>query len=395
MRCREMTGKGIAMEILYRDKEIVVAIKPSGVLSEDAGEGSMPALLAQELGKVFPVHRLDRVVGGVMVYARTKAAAAALSLAVSERKLKKEYAAVLEGAPHAPAGELRDLLFKDARQNKSFVVDTPRRGAREAVLTYRTVDTVEVGGKIFTRVAVLLETGRSHQIRVQFASRATPLVGDGKYGSRTKAGAPALFAAGISFPHPKTGKMLSFCAPTPTDFPWSLFALQKYEIEHKYLIAMPDRAWLDSLLPCRKLSITQTYLRCASGDTHRVRRVCENGNVTFFETRKRRVSALRAVEEERTLTLEEYNGLLTLQDQTRVPIEKLRYQVPYEGRTVEIDVYPFWQDRAIAEVEVESEGEDVALPPFIKVLAEVTEDKRYKNVNLARSVPNDDISHLV
>lgn len=383
------------MEILYHDKEIVVALKPSGVLSEDAGEGSMPALLAPQLGKVFAVHRLDRVVSGVMVYARTKSAAAVLSQAVSDRKLKKEYVAVLEGAPNAPSGELRDLLFKDARQNKSFVVDTPRRGAREAVLTYQTTGTVHAEGKSFTRVGILLETGRSNQIRVQFASRGTPLVGDGKYGSRTKAGAPALFAAGLTFPHPKTGKMLSFCAPTPTDFPWSLFTSQKYEIEHKYLIAMPERALLDAFLSCRKLSITQTYLIAAAGETHRVRRVCENGSVSFYETRKRRVTALRAVEQERTLTEQEYNELLTLQDSTRTPIEKLRYRVPHGEHTVEIDVYPFWQDRAIAEVEVESEEERVALPPFIKVLLEVTDDKRYKNVNLAKSVPNDDISHLL
>ena len=388
-------GKGIAMEILYHDKEIVVALKPSGVLSEDSGEGSMPALLAPAFGKVYVVHRLDRVVGGVMVFARTKSAAAALSRAVAERELRKEYVAVLEGVPQVCAGELRDLLFKDTHQNKVFVVDTPRRGAREAVLTYRTKDTVSVAGNPFSLVSVLLETGRSHQIRVQFASRKTPLVGDGKYGSRTKAKAPALFAQGLSFKHPKTGKMLSFCAPTPTDFPWSLFASQKYEIEHKYLVAMPDIAMLDCLPSCRKLSMTQTYLLAPAGETHRVRRVCENGKVTFYETRKRRVNALRAVEEEKTVTEQEYHELLALQDPARQPIEKLRYQVPHEGLLVEIDVYPFWQDRAIVEVEVESEGERVVLPPFIKVLAEVTADVRHKNVNLAKCVPNDDISHLL
>ncbi|MBQ3056292.1 MAG: hypothetical protein IJC95_02245 [Clostridia bacterium] len=383
------------MKILYTDKEIVVAVKPYGVLSEDAGEGSMPALLAPYVGKVFPVHRLDRAVGGVMVYARTKSAAAVLSRAVAERKLGKEYAAVVEGAPSTPEGELRDLLFKDARQNKSFVVDTPRRGAREAVLTYRATGSAVVEGKTFTRLSIALETGRSHQIRVQFSSRGMPLVGDGKYGSRTKAAHVALFSTGLAFQHPKTGEALSFTAEVPSDFPWSAFAATTYEIEHKYLIAMPDRALFDALSPCRKMSITQTYLLAPAGETHRVRRVCENENVTFYETRKRRVSALRAVEEERPLTESEYQDLLTLQDPTRQPIEKLRYRVPYGGHTVEIDVYPFWQDRAIAEVEVEREGDFVALPPFIKVLAEVSDDKRYKNVNLARSVPKDDISHLI
>lgn len=382
------------MEILYSDKEIVVAVKPAGVLSEDSGEGSMPSLLAPAFGKVYVVHRLDRVVGGVMVFARTKSAAATLSRAVAERALQKEYAAVLEGVPQVRAGELRDLLFKDARQNKVFVVDTPRRGAREAVLTYRTKDTVNVEGKPLSLVSVLLDTGRSHQIRVQFASRGTPLVGDGKYGSRTKAKTPALFAQGLSFRHPKTGKQLSFTAPLPADFPWSLFDAPQYEIEHKYLIAMPDIAMLEGLASCRKLSITQTYLLANPGETHRVRRVLEGADITYFETRKRRVSALRAEEEEREITESVYAALLKEKDPTRAPIEKVRYLVPHAGHTAEIDVYPFWQDRAILEIEVESEEERVALPPFIKVLAEVTADARYKNVNLAKCVPNDDISHF-
>ncbi len=390
-----MTGKGNAVEILYSDKEIVVAVKPCGVLSEDGGEGAMPSLLSPLFGKVFPVHRLDRAVGGVMVYARTKAAAAVLSRAVAERALKKEYAAVLEGVPSAPEGELRDLLFKDARQNKSFVVDTPRRGAREAVLTYSTTGTASVEGKTFTRVSVMLETGRSHQIRVQFASRGTPLVGDGKYGARTKAKGPALFAVGLGFQHPKTGKPMSFSAPVPTDFPWSIFDALKYEIEHKYLIAMPDADMLSRLPDCRILSITQTYLTAPRGETHRVRRVLEGARVSYFETRKRRVNALRAQEAEREITEATYVALLENKDPARRPIEKVRYCVPHGGHTVEIDLYPFWQDRAIAEIEVEGEGERVTLPPFVKVLCEVTDDARYKNVNLAGSVPNDDISRLL
>lgn len=201
------------MKILYTDKEIVVAVKPYGVLSEDGGEGSMPALLAPYVGKVFPVHRLDRVVGGVMVYARTKSAAATLSRAVSERKLKKEYIAVLEGAPSAPCGELRDLLFKDARQNKSFVVDTPRRGAREAVLTYRTLDTVQVEGKTLTRVSVLLDTGRSHQIRVQFASRGTPLVGAANTARASKRGHLRSLRRGLPFRTLKQEKCFPFARP--------------------------------------------------------------------------------------------------------------------------------------------------------------------------------------
>ena len=380
------------MDILYSDREIVVVLKPAGVLSEDAGEGSMVALLAPDFGRVLPVHRLDRVVGGVMVYARTKEAAAALSRAVAARDLKKEYVAVLEGVPNAPEGELRDLLFKDQRQNKSFVVDTPRRGAREAVLTYRATGTATYEGKSYTRVSISLETGRSHQIRVQFSSRGTPLVGDGKYGSRTKAKCPALFASGLAFKHPTTGEELVFTAEPAADFPWSLFAAPTYEIEHKYLIKMPDTDALAHLPDCRILSITQTYLLAPKGETRRVRRVAEGERVRFVETRKRRVTALRAVEDEHEITEAAYGELLQLANPLAHPIEKTRYRVPYAGHVVEIDVYPFWQDRAIAEIEVESEEEAVALPDLIKVIREVTADVRYKNANLAVSVPYEDIS---
>lgn len=383
------------MKILYTDKEIVVAVKPYGVLSEDAGEGSMPALLKGELGPVFAVHRLDRAVGGVMVYARTKAAASVLSRAVAEHKLRKEYAAVVEGVPSAPEGELRDLLFKDAKQNKSFVVNTPRRGAREAVLTYRTTGSATLEDRTLTRLAISLETGRSHQIRVQFASRGTPLVGDGKYGARTKAAHVALFSVGLAFKHPKTGKEMAFTAEVPSDFPWSAFDAPTYEIEHKYLIAMPDISALSARPDCRILSITQTYLRAPLGETHRVRRIVEGARERFTETRKRRVTDLRAVEEEREITAEEYGELLTLADPNAQPVLKTRYRIPHAGHTLEIDVYPFWDDRAIAEIEVKSEAVDVALPEYVKLISEVTSDKRYKNVNLARCVPNDDISALL
>lgn len=378
--------------MLYTDAAVAVVVKPRGVLSEDAGEGSLPALLKPSLGTLYPVHRLDRAVGGVMVYARDRSCAAALSRAVAAHQLKKEYIAVLEGAPEAPSGLLRDLLFKDSRQNKSFVVNTPRRGAREAVLTYQTVDAVSLEDKPLTLVSILLETGRSHQIRVQFSSRQTPLVGDGKYGARVKAGAPALFAKALTFPHPKTGKPMRLEAPTPTDFPWSLFEKENHEIEHKYLIAMPDHSLL---LHGRKLSITQTYLLADCGETHRVRRIAEGDKITYTETRKRRINDLHAMENEREVSAEEYEKLLTLADPSRAPIEKVRYLLPHGARTLEIDVYPFWQDRAILEIEVASEGEVVTLPPFICVLFEVTGDKRYKNVNLAKAVPNDDISRCL
>ena len=178
------------MEILFEDAHILVAVKPCGVLSEAHGsEPNMPALLG---GNVFAVHRLDRNVGGVMVYAKTKKAAAALSAAIQQGLLCKEYTAIVAGAPPPTEGELCDFLFKDSAKNKSFVVDSARKGAKEARLTYAVRDTLPYEGNALSRVEIRLQTGRSHQIRVQFASRGWPLVGDGKYGSRIKAAAPAL-----------------------------------------------------------------------------------------------------------------------------------------------------------------------------------------------------------
>lgn len=164
------------MKILFENESLVLALKPAGMLSEDAGEGSMVCELRKATGgDILAVHRLDRAVGGVMVYAKTKNAAAELS---REGAIEKEYVAVVHGETE-DRGEMRDLLFKDSRANKSYVVKRVRRGVREAALTYKTLE--RRGG--LSLVSVKLETGRSHQIRVQFASRRHPLVGDGKYGA--------------------------------------------------------------------------------------------------------------------------------------------------------------------------------------------------------------------
>ena len=375
------------MEILFEDEAVVVAVKPCGVLSE-ASETcpNMPALLG---GGVYPVHRLDRAVSGVMVFAKTKRAAAALSAAVQAGKLRKEYAAVVAGGIEPAEGEWCDYLFKDAAAGKSFVVDRARKGAKEAVLRYRVTDTATRGGVEFSRVAIDLVTGRTHQIRVQFASRGLPLVGDGKYGSRQKAPHIALFAASLSFPHPTNGKNLSFSAPVPADFPWDIFGTAAFEIERKFLIAYPDAAALAAMPACRVRRIEQTYLIAPAGETRRVRKVEEAGEVRYIETRKYRVSDIRAVEEERELTEGEYAKLLGEADPARRTIRKTRYCVPWGAHTVEVDLYDFWHDRATAEVELASEEETFALPPCLTVLREVTEDKRYKNVNLAKELPVD------
>ncbi len=377
------------MEILYEDAALIVVVKPRGMLSEySEREPSVITALADH-GTLYPVHRLDRAVGGVMVYAKTKRAAATLSAAVQNGLLCKQYTAIVSGEPTPATGELRDLLFKDAAKNKSFVVDRARKGAKEAILTYTVRDTREVRGRMLSRVEITLVTGRSHQIRVQFASRGWPLFGDGKYGSREKAPYPALFATALTFPHPTTGEEMRFCTPVPSDCPWSAFGSSAYEIERKYLIAYPDVRALETMEGCRIARIEQTYLTAPDGVARRVRRIEDEGGVRYIETAKRRVSDLRAVEEERELTASEYGELLKLADETRRTIVKTRYSVPYGAHTVEVDLYDFWRDRATAEVELASEEEAVSLPPCLTVLCEVTADARYKNVNLARELPKE------
>ena len=208
---------GDQMNILYEDRALVICEKPAGVLSE---EGGMPGLLREALGcpEIYCVHRLDRETGGLMVYAKTKRAAAALSAAIAAGELEKEYLAVLQGQPEEH-GTLRDLLYRDAAKNKSFVVKRMRKGVREAELRYRRLESREG----FSLVRVKLLTGRSHQIRVQFASRGMPLVGDGKYGSAWRDRGLALWSTALSFPHPVTGERLSRTLPPPKDWPWSLF----------------------------------------------------------------------------------------------------------------------------------------------------------------------------
>lgn len=187
------------MKILYSDPQIAVCVKPVGLDSEE----DVPAALKESLGgEMFTVHRLDKNVGGVMVYARTKAAAAALSKAIQDGTMIKEYVAMVHGAP-PEAGDWTDLLFKDSSKNKVFVVKKERRGVKKARLEFQRL----AGGET-SLVLVRLHTGRSHQIRVQFASRGYPLVGDHKYGARDEATAPMLFSCCITFPY--KGKTLRF-----------------------------------------------------------------------------------------------------------------------------------------------------------------------------------------
>ena len=207
-----MANSNAPVAILSDGQGFLVCVKPPGPDSEIA----MPQLLLSETGApVRCVHRLDAGVGGVMVYAKTDRAAAALSRSLGKGRFEKTYLALCAGTPEPAEGEMRDLLFRDSRRNRSFVVDRMRKGVREAVLRYRVLEWREG----VSLVSVTLETGRSHQIRVQFASRRHPLLGDRKYGGK-EAGAIALWAWRLGFPHPDTGEMLSFAAPPPQQEPW-------------------------------------------------------------------------------------------------------------------------------------------------------------------------------
>ncbi len=186
------------MEILYQNADLAVIVKPVGLDSEK----EVPQALQKALGgQCFPIHRLDKNVGGVMVYARSKSAAAALSKAVQDGSMVKEYVAKVHGNP-PENGDWEDLLWKDSSKNKVFVVKRERGGVKKARLTFTRIG--------YGLVHIRLYTGRSHQIRVQFASRGFPLVGDHKYGARDEASAPMLFSCGIRFPY--QGKTLSFDA---------------------------------------------------------------------------------------------------------------------------------------------------------------------------------------
>lgn len=211
------------MEFLYADDRVVVCIKPAGVLSTDE-PGGMPELIRKALGDenavVRSVHRLDRVVGGVMVYARTARAASDLGKQMQEGRFHKEYRAVIRGVPPEREGTLRDLLIRDKALRKTFVTDAPGPEAKEAVLDYRVLDSKNG----LSLVSVRLHTGRTHQIRCQFASRGMPLAGDRKYGSGEEDGPIGLWSCALEFCHPRTGERMRFEAEPPKEEPWIMFS---------------------------------------------------------------------------------------------------------------------------------------------------------------------------
>lgn len=210
-------------EICYLDEELLVCVKPARVLSTDE-PGGLPELLRQQLGQpegdLRTVHRLDRVVSGLMVLARTPAAASELSRQVREGIFEKTYQAVLHGTPPKSQDTLVDLLGRDKARKMTYVAPEPGKGIQQASLTYRVMESL---GEL-SKVEIRLHTGRTHQIRVQFASRGLPLVGERKYATLEDPCEIALFSQQIGFQHPKTGQWMAFRHEPPTGYPWDKFS---------------------------------------------------------------------------------------------------------------------------------------------------------------------------
>ena len=206
------------MQIVYQDAQIVVCIKPARVLSTDE-PGGLPELLRQELGTqdFRTVHRLDRVVSGLMVVARNAAAASDLSRQIREDTFEKEYLAVVHGSPAADSDRLCDLLLRDKARKMTFVVAEPGKDVQPAALRYQLLATQNG----MSRVRIQLETGRTHQIRVQFASRGMPLVGERKYSQLEDPCEIALWSYRLGFTHPTTGEKMEFTWEPPAEYPWT------------------------------------------------------------------------------------------------------------------------------------------------------------------------------
>lgn len=203
----------MTLEILFQDNDIVVCIKPCGILSQsDAKNTKNMITMLEKLcsSPIFPLHRLDREVGGVMVYAKNKYSAAEISKAIVNNSFNKEYIALVHGVPQNLCGEMHDLLFKDSSKNKSYVVKRERKGVKKADLAFTTLKTLNIDGEEYSIQAIKLFTGRTHQIRVQFSSRQMPLIGDKKYGARDNFKEIGLWSHKISFNHPKTNELIEF-----------------------------------------------------------------------------------------------------------------------------------------------------------------------------------------
>ena len=215
------------MDILYEDGRILVCIKPAGVLSAGDEPGGMVDLLRKELGDehacVRSVHRLDAQVSGLMVFARSQAAAGILSEQVRERVFEKEYLAVVHGKLKDASGQMEDLLWYNRSLRKSRVMDAPGKDVKRALLSYDVLGYAERADA--SLVKIRLHTGRTHQIRIQFSSRDHALFGDRKYGAGDEDGCAsiALWSWRLAFLHPQNETPVSFSKTPPPVFPWNLF----------------------------------------------------------------------------------------------------------------------------------------------------------------------------
>lgn len=212
----------VYMKVFYRDDDIIVCEKEYGISSQKSDGANMLDIIAELTGREpFVVHRLDITTTGIMVYALNQKSASELSRQIQERTFKKSYLAIVHGSTE-DGGEMVDMLYHDRLKNKSFVAKSRRSGAKEARLDYTTLQRATIDGKELSLVHIRLHTGRTHQIRVQFASRSHPLYGDGKYGAHDKAKI-ALYSHSIELLHPKTKRKMVFDALPDGDI-WDTFA---------------------------------------------------------------------------------------------------------------------------------------------------------------------------
>ena len=217
------------MKVLYEDKFIIICEKPANVLSEPvAGGEDIVTMASNHVCKpCYLVHRLDRNTGGAMVLSKMQKATGKLSEAIQKREFEKEYLAVIKGVPEEAEGVYKDLLFKDSQKNKTFIVKRERKGVKEARLECKVLATAEHPEHgVISLVKVKLHTGRTHQVRVQFAGRKMPLLGDGKYGSRDNHCETALWSFRLGFKHPITGENIEAKSMPPAEYPWNIFDIE-------------------------------------------------------------------------------------------------------------------------------------------------------------------------
>ncbi len=236
------------VKIIYKDKKITVCEKAPGMLTQSdiGGEPGLTELLCSQLGveQVYPVHRLDRPVGGLIVFALDSRTCAMLSRQAKpgedklSRPLSKAYLAVVSGRPDPECGEMSDLMYRNPAINKSFIVSGERKGVKRARLEYSLVKTIYLpegsftggfqgsaeSGRQLSLVSITLDTGRTHQIRTQFSYRGMPIAGDGKYGSRIKTENIALWSHRLVISHPSTGEKMTFVSKPPASGIWSYFS---------------------------------------------------------------------------------------------------------------------------------------------------------------------------